>query len=130
HAQVYVVPLGAGRMRGDVARLMPPLAMSLPHALKAARAGRRAGLWTTISGAPLCLLGPHHALALASAPRHHPSACAECGRRGSCPGVDASYLERFGDGELSAARAPTGPTDESTEDWRHAFAGVGPQLWL
>jgi pyruvate-formate lyase-activating enzyme len=126
HAQAYFVPRVAGRLRSEVARLLPALGMALPRALEAASLGRRAGLRVFLSGAPACMLGPHQALALPSARRHHPASCDDCNRRGSCPGVDPSYGERFGFAELSAARARTDASERSERpDWRRAFAGVG-----
>jgi len=123
-SQAYFVARSAGRLRGSVARLMPALGMALPHALRAASEGRRAGLLVLIAGAPVCMLGPHQDLALPSPSRQYASTCMECPRRNSCPGVDGDYLERFGELEFSAARAPAAG-EPPTQDWRRAFAGIG-----
>lgn len=88
-------------LRGVRDGVTPRLAVALPYALQAlALAGQR-GVAGWIDGAPHCLLGPFRGAALGG-PRAYAAGCAGCPARGACPGVDAGYLERFGDGELSA----------------------------
>lgn len=82
--------------------LVPRLALALPFALHAADRAARLGLATAIAGAPLCLLGPFADRAVPVAPRAFAPACETCALRPRCPGVDATYLARFGPGELTA----------------------------
>lgn len=87
---------GAGR--GAVA---PRLATALPHALRAMVAAERAGMHTTIEGAPSCLLGPLRDRGSRWPRQAFAGQCRGCPGRSECPGVEAGYLERFGGDELS-----------------------------
>jgi hypothetical protein len=92
-----IVVVGGGVVDG----VTPRLAVALPYALQAlALAGTR-GVHGWCFGAPHCLLGPFRGAALGSEPRAYGGRCAGCPARASCPGVDAGYLARFGDEELS-----------------------------
>lgn len=121
------VPLVVGRAQVSFDRVVPRLGLALPFALRALVAARARGLAAFISGAPLCLLGPHGAISVAGAEsRAYGAPCAECPARGACPGVDAAYLERFDGDEL----APRGtivvpPVDESARRHAAMFLGVG-----
>jgi hypothetical protein len=75
------------------------------------------------------LLGPFAARALADDPRAYAEACASCGARSRCPGVDAEYLRRFEGDELSAHEA-IAPDDRDDRDDRvghlaRMFVGAG-----
>ena len=76
------------------------LTLALPAALSALDRARALGIEVTIEGAPRCLLGPMDAIAEAGPARAHPPPCEGCGLRAGCPGIDARYAARFGDGEL------------------------------
>lgn len=102
---------------GVVDGVTPRLAVALPYALQAlALAGTR-GVNGWSFGAPHCLLGPFRGAALGSESRTYANCCAGCPARASCPGVDAAYLQRFGDEELSpralrsAGEGPRGGRD-------------------
>ncbi|MBK9030455.1 MAG: hypothetical protein IPL61_03790 [Myxococcales bacterium] len=84
-----------------VARTIPRLAMALPHALHAAARARALGIASVLVDAPYCLLGPFAATARTEQRRAHAEPCTACRARGTCPGVDAVYLARFGAGELA-----------------------------
>lgn len=94
--------------------VVPRLGLALPHALRAIDAARRLGIAAHVAGAPLCTLGPFAAIALPEAPRAFAATCGACTARSRCAGLDAAYLARFGDAELSAERAPSGPPAERT----------------
>lgn len=79
----------------------PRLALALPYALQALALAGRGGVAGWIDGAPHCLLGPFRGSTLGSAVRAYGAGCVGCPARASCPGVDAGYLERFGEAELS-----------------------------
>ncbi len=116
----FIVAREEGRAR-DTARMMVPrlslAAEALEPVLDAALAMR---IDVEVVGVPLCLLPRHRALAadrLDSSPVHHAFAigapttrarayaapCQPCRLRHACPGLDAAYLARHGDGELPAA---------------------------
>jgi len=88
--------------RGVIDGVTPRLAVALPYALQAVALAGRGGVAGWIDGAPHCLLGPFRGSSLASSVRAYASVCTGCPARATCPGVDAEYLERFGDAELSA----------------------------
>ena len=87
---------------------MPRLGLAVPFALSALAAGEALGLDVWISGAPRCLAGRLRARWALDGPQR-------AFRRGvrrmprsasSCPGLDPTYLERFGgDGTGPRARA-------------------------
>jgi hypothetical protein len=76
------------------------LGMAIPSALAALDRAQRLGLDARIAGVPLCVLGPYAASALPTPPRAYGQRCAACAARSRCPGVDAAYLELFGESEL------------------------------
>ena len=134
------VPRSAGRLSADFDRLMPRLGLAVPFALSALAAGEKLGLEVGIAWAPRCLLGeytrwaldevqraPHGAQA-PLAPRAFGEACEGCPARALCPGLDATYLERFGGDELGPARTrmPAAAARSSTRDSRVARMFVGP----
>ena len=81
---------------------IPRLAMAIPFALHALTRARQLGLGAIVDGAPLCLLGPHRALAVPAHGDHVAPACLGCALRAGCAGLDTDYLARFGAGELTA----------------------------
>lgn len=120
--------LVAGRAVGAMDPLVPRLALALPYALHALDAAARLGLRAVVSGAPWCLLGPFTARATASAPRAFAPPCEACPLRGTCPGVDATYLARFGHDELAPPAAPPRPPAAADELTR-LFTGAGEAAW-
>ncbi len=100
------------------------LALALPYALHALTRASRSGIETYVTGAPLCLLGPFAAHALATTAGAYGDACEACPAQSACPGVDASYLARFDGDELRPRKAPTPPTTSRTEAWASSFSGV------
>ncbi len=111
------VPVLAGRAHADRDRVAPRLGLAMPFALQAVAAASARNLLSWVVGAPLCLLGPYASHALrpaASGDRAYAELCATCPARPSCPGVDATYLARFGGDELFAREAPV--VGESTRD--------------
>lgn len=120
--------LVAGRAVGAMDPLVPRLALALPYALHALDAAARLGLRAVVSGAPWCLLGPFTARALPSAPRAFAPPCAGCPLRGACPGVDATYLARFGDDELAAPAGPPRPP-AAPDELTRLFTGPGEVSW-
>lgn len=117
------VPRWRGRAATTPDRVVPRLALALPFALHALDAAQALGLTAFVRGAPSCLLGPFAARALGEAPRGYGEACAACPSRASCGGVDAEYLARFGEAELSAC--PPVARDTRHARWSEAFVGVG-----
>lgn len=118
------------RWRGKAAAradsVVPRLSLALPFALHALDAAAALGLPAFVRGAPACLLGPFAARAVDPADddaRAYGTPCASCAARPRCPGVDAEYLARFGEKELSpcspVARAAGG------DSLRAMFVGVG-----
>lgn len=105
---------------------LPRLSGARPHLRGALAAARALGLAARVLYVPRCLLEDDHRHAWdpgASrvrvvtpeatfelseshlAGRVHVPACQGCVHRAVCPGVRPDYLARFGDGEISAARA-------------------------
>lgn len=121
--------LGMANVAGNAVtamdRVVPRLALALPYVLHALEAARRLGLEGFVRDAPLCLLGPYAARALgeAGAATHFPAACASCAARAVCPGVDPTYLARFGSDEVRPLAQPAPARVEST--WGPAFHGMG-----
>jgi hypothetical protein len=96
----------AGRAARERDRVVPRLGLALPFALHALAAAKAAGLPGWISGAPLCLLGSLADRSLPGPVRAFAPQCDACHARSVCPGVDAEYLARFGNDELSPRDAP------------------------
>ncbi len=88
---------------------LPRVALTTPFVLDAAVRARRSGLTTWLVGFPLCVLGPHAPLALASSSPATGAPCQACPSRTSCPGIGARYRARFGGGELFSADASPSP---------------------
>lgn len=119
-----LVPRTAGAMGQVFDRVMPRLAMALPFALRAVDAAVRQGLPAFIQGAPSCLLGPMALRALEDDQRAYAPVCDGCPSRAHCPGVDATYLERYQGDEL-LARASLPPLADHPK-LRALFLGPGP----
>jgi hypothetical protein len=117
------VPRWRGKAATAPDRVVPRLALALPFALHALDAAQALGLPAFVRGAPACLLGPFAARSLDEPPRAFGEACAACPSRASCSGVDAEYLARFGESELSPC--PPVARDARHAAWRDAFVGVG-----
>lgn len=120
--------LVAGRAVAAMDPLVPRLALALPYALHALDAATRLGVRAVVSGAPWCLLGPFTARALPSPPRTFAPPCDVCALRGTCPGLDATYLARFGDDELSPPAAPPRAA-ASPDELTRLFTGPGEVSW-
>lgn len=99
------------------------LALALPYALHALSRAERSGIEVYVSGAPLCLLGPFASRALPSDDRAYAPPCEPCLARDECPGVEASYLERFAGDELRPREAARTPRARPAA-WSEAFAAV------
>jgi len=129
-AWAVTVPRTAGRLVANFDRVFPRLGMAMPYALHALATAQQKGVAVFLRGAPLCVLGPFAARSLPDEPRaFDPATCDGCPARPRCPGVDARYLARFGAGELSASRAPAGPTgtlSEREQALADSFVGEGP----
>ncbi len=119
------VPRAAGAAATAFDRVIPRLGLALPFALHALAAARKLGLPAWIRGAPLCNLGPMSALALPSESRAYAAVCADCGVRERCPGLDSSYLLRFGGDELSPPRAPVAAAEPRHPHIARMFVGEG-----
>jgi hypothetical protein len=117
------VPRWRGRAAEAPDRVVPRLALALPFALHALDTAAKLGLPAFVRGAPSCLLGPFAASSLDDAPRAFGKACAPCPCRASCAGVDAEYLARFGEGELSVREVAA--RDPRHEALREMFVGPG-----
>jgi hypothetical protein len=117
------VPRWRGRAATSADRVVPRLALSLPFALHALDAAAKLGLPAFVRGAPSCLLGPFATAALGAPPRSFGEVCAACPSRPSCAGVDAEYLTRFGEGELSTC--PPVAADPRQCALRELFVGPG-----
>ena len=104
-------------------RVIPRLALALPFALHALDAAAKLGLPAFVRGAPACLLGPFAAAALEAPARSFSEVCGACPCRPSCAGVDAEYLARFGEGELS--NRPLVAADPRHAALRELFVGPG-----
>ena len=132
-AMHLALPVVRGAAAEAVARVVPPLALTVPHVRRAGATARAAGLPVVVSGAPLCALGADAALAIedhapagASFPgRVWPAPCTGCSWRRRCPGLDAGYAERFGAGELRPQHHPLPAASESHRAIFAGFAGVG-----
>jgi len=115
------------RWRGDAAtaadRVVPRLALALPFALHAIDGAEALGLPAFVRGAPSCLLGPWASRALEGDTRDYGAACRECPSRAGCAGVDAEYLARFGDGEITACAQVA--RDDRYPEVRAMFVGLG-----
>lgn len=130
-AWVVSVPRVAGRAQAGFDRVVPRLGLAIPFALHAVAAARASRLPAWIAGAPRCLLGPHGAHAIeieieVDQTRAYGAACEGCPARATstpCPGADALYLARFGDGEL-APRPVAEPVLDHAE-LRAMFVGAG-----
>lgn len=90
---------------------LPRAALCMPFVLDAAVHTRSARLETWIAGAPLCLMGPHHGLALGAARAASGGPCDVCPARSRCEGLGTGYRATFGDGELRAIAAVPDPHD-------------------
>lgn len=115
----------AGNAVGAMDRVVPRHALALPYVLHALEAARRLGIEGFVRDAPLCLLGPYanrNVGPVGDASRFA-APCAECAARSACPGVDATYLARFGDEELKTQT--TAPSPLSDAKWAHVFHGMG-----
>jgi hypothetical protein len=129
-AWVVSVPRVAGRAQAGFDRVVPRLGLSIPFALHAIAAARASGLPAWIAGAPRCLLGPlaAHAIEIEiEQTRAYGAACDGCPARATstpCPGADALYLARFGDGELAPRPAAEPSLDHA--ELRAMFVGAGP----
>jgi hypothetical protein len=107
-AWTIAIPHVAGRAATGFDRVVPRLGLALPYVLHAASRAAALGLPTAISGAPLCVLGPHAALAMRDdSPRAYAEVCDACPARSRCVGVDTTYLARFTAEELRAIAAPS-----------------------
>ncbi len=129
-AWCVAVPVVAGRAEERFDRVYPRLGLALPFAVRALSSVRARGLTAFVAGAPLCLLGPFgaHAIAgdaLTGGVRAYAPACEACALRTECPGVDAAYLERF-DGDELAPRDTAVAPDPGTRAHPFAAAFVGP----
>jgi molybdenum cofactor biosynthesis enzyme MoaA len=129
-------PRVAGRAASAFDRVVPRLGLAVPFALHAMEAARAAGVDAWIRGVPLCLLGPFASRALRAPTeeevdiegRAFAATCERCDARASCEGVEADYLERFGDGELAAREAIERNDREHRDDLRALFVGVGERV--
>ncbi|MCS6799434.1 MAG: hypothetical protein NZ898_13075 [Myxococcota bacterium] len=82
----------------------PRLAVAVPYALHAASCGCALDLAVALRGAPACLLGPYRNLGEPVSGSSFAPVCTSCAWRDECHGVDARYLDRFGDAELRPQR--------------------------
>jgi organic radical activating enzyme len=114
-----------GRGAAHAGRVVPRLALALPFALHALDAAEGLGLPAFVHGAPACLLGPFASRLLDDAPRAYGETCARCDARTGCCGVDAEYLARFGESELTPCHAVA--RSRGHERLREMFVGVGEQ---
>jgi pyruvate-formate lyase-activating enzyme len=133
-----------GRAADNFARVVPRVGMAMPWALHALEQARRHALSAWIRGAPLCALGPFAVASLATpelegSSRPSPTSwppCQACPSRSQCPGLDPSYVEVFGHGELRPVdMRPREEFDEGRQRLMRMFVGVGelvvrpPQLY-
>jgi pyruvate-formate lyase-activating enzyme len=129
-AWCVAVPVVAGRAEERFDRVYPRLGLALPFAVRALSSVRARGMTAFVAGAPLCLLGPFGAYAIAGdaltgGTRAHAPACDACPLRAACPGVDAAYLARF-DGDELAPRDTAVAPDLATLAHPLARTFVGP----
>lgn len=125
-AWLLAVPNVAGRAALAFDRVVPRLGLAVPFALHALETASALGLPAFIHGAPLCVLGPFAARALADpevSAHAFAAPCDSCAARPTCGGVEAEYLARFGDGELSPRESVVAAEDDA--DLRALFVGVG-----
>ncbi|MBL8911311.1 MAG: radical SAM protein [Archangium sp.] len=116
----------AGNAAGAMDRVVPRHALALPYVLHALEAARRLGIEGFVRDAPLCLLGPFASRNVGppgEASRFGAQTCTDCAARSTCPGVDATYLARFGAEELKSLTAAPPPLGEAK--WAHVFHGMG-----
>ncbi len=116
------VVTNAGAAAHAFDRVVPRLGMALPFALQALDAARKAGLPAFVSGAPLCALGPFARWSLDAPARAYGATCERCAARAACPGVDARYLQRYGEEEL---HAPSELPARETDALARLFVGLG-----
>lgn len=116
-------PRVAGRAVAAMDRVIPRLALAVPYALHAIDSGQRLGVRTFTGGIPSCLLGPFATRALPSTPRAYAPPCTGCAAKERCPGVDATYLARFGDEELTPLA--TVPPAAELDATARLFTGPG-----
>lgn len=120
------VPRWRGRAATSADRVVPRLALAVPFALHALDTAAALGLPAFVRGAPSCVLGPFAARALddvGAEPRAFGATCGSCPSRRSCAGVDAEYLARFGEAELT----PCAPVARDRRDTAlgDLFVGAG-----
>lgn len=117
----------AGRAVKAMDPLVPRLALAWPYALHALAAAQKLGLTAVASGAPWCLLGPFVARTVPSPARSYAPPCEGCPARAACPGVDATYLARFGHDELTPL--PSAPAAPRPDALTRLFTGPG-DVWV
>ncbi len=115
-------PLIAGRAVAAMDRVIPRLALAVPYALHAIDSAQKLGLRTFTSGIPSCLLGPFVSRSLPAAPRAYAPQCTACPAKPRCSGVDATYLARFGNDELTPRAATAAAELDATA---RLFTGPG-----
>ena len=116
-------PLIAGRAVAAMDRVVPRLALAVPYALHAIDAAQKQGVRGFVGGVPSCLLGPFVARSLPSEPRAYAPQCDGCAARPTCPGVDKTYLARFGHEELNASAVA--PPSVALDATARMFTGPG-----
>lgn len=85
---------------------LPRIALTMPFVLDAALRAQKAGIEVALLGMPLCLLGPHHGLAIASVHAADGEPCVRCAARASCSGIGPTYRATYGATELRPLPAP------------------------
>lgn len=122
--------LGMSNVAGNAVeamdRVVPRHALAIPYVLHALEAARRLGIEGFVRDAPLCLLGPYAERNVSEGgdDAHLSSAaCASCTARSECPGVDPTYVARFGSDELTALTQA--PHARTTSQWAPLFHGMG-----
>jgi hypothetical protein len=116
----------AGNAVGGMDRVVPRHALALPYVLHALEAARRLGIEGFVRDAPLCLLGPYadrSSSPAGDAAHLAAAACASCAGREACPGIDPTYVARFGADELTALTQP--PPAAAPSRWAPLFHGMG-----
>lgn len=122
-SQLWLVSLTDGN--ADNLASLPPLRELMPSVFAAFDRADARGVDLRSLHLPHCLLGPRKDRGLDPAaggvrvvtpdaildlrdakltPRRYVAACDGCPEKGACPGVRPDYLERYGDGEIAAAR--------------------------
>jgi hypothetical protein len=89
---------------------LPRAALCMPFVLDAAVRARAARVEAWVAGAPLCLMGPHHALALAAERAASEAPCDRCAARDRCEGLGELYRATFGAAELRPITGEPPPT--------------------